>query len=203
MKSDLLCKRGILFDSVHKIQQQFGYCHPSLVMKLVGIYSTSLYGSPLWEYFTPDYLKLTRSWNTVIKMVWNLPHATHTRFLDSLSPIPHLGSALEGKYIGFLNALSNTQKPFLSLLFNACKYDKFTVTGRNIETLMTTYEKRNLKLLLNSHNDVKRKRRYHLEEDECWKISMIKELSLAFKGHISLDLMEEDVTQILEFICTS
>ena len=29
------------------------------------------------------------------------------------------------------------------------------------------------------------------------------ELSLAFKGHISLDFMEEDVTQILEFICTS
>ena len=38
--SDLLRKRGMLFDSVHKIEQQFGSDHPELVMKLIGIYST-------------------------------------------------------------------------------------------------------------------------------------------------------------------
>ena len=203
MKSDLLSKRGMLFDSVHKIQQQFGYCHPTLVMKLIGIYSTSLYGSPLWEYYSPEYQKLTRSWNTVIKMVWNLPFATHTRFLESLSPLPHIGSALEGRYIGFLEGLYRTNKPFLSMLFNSSKFDKSSVIGRNIDMLMNTHDKRNLHSLIQSRQEIKTKRRYPLADEENWKANLIQELSLVLGGHLVLDLNEEDVTSILEFICTS
>ena len=200
MKSDLLCKRGMLFDSVHKIQQQFGYCHPDLVMKLIGIYSTSLYGSPLWEYYSPEYMKLTRSWNIVTKMVWNLPFATHTRFLESLSPMPHIGSALEGRYLGFLEGLTKTNKPFLSLLFNSCKLDMCSVTGRNIDILMSNHEKRNLCSLLQARHDLGRRRRYSIAEGEKWKTDMIRELALVI---IALDFMEEDAQTILEFICTS
>ena len=117
---DLTCKRGILFDSVHQIEQQFGYCHPTLVMKLIGIYSTSLYGSPLWELYSPAYQKLIRSWNTVTKMSWNLPYSTHTRLLEPLSPIPYLGSILESRYLGFLESLSNSNKHFLKQMFETC-----------------------------------------------------------------------------------
>ena len=46
-KTDLLQKRAILFDKVHQIQQQFGYLNPRLVIKLLSIYSTALYGSCL------------------------------------------------------------------------------------------------------------------------------------------------------------
>ena len=40
-KSDLLCKRAILFDKVHQIQHQLGYLNPRLVIKLLSIYSTA------------------------------------------------------------------------------------------------------------------------------------------------------------------
>ena len=115
---DLLRKRGMLFDSVHKIEQQFGGSyHPELVMKLIGIYSISVYGSSLWEFYSTEFQKLVRSWNTVTKLVWKLPHATHTRLLESLSPLPHLGSVLEGRYLGFLESLDMSNKPFLRLLY--------------------------------------------------------------------------------------
>ena len=77
-KTDLLAKRAILFDKVHQIQQQFGYYDPQLVIKLQGIYSTALYGSTLWQLNSVEHLKLNRSWNTAVKMIWDLPHATHT-----------------------------------------------------------------------------------------------------------------------------
>ena len=32
-KTDLLCKRAILFDKIHQVQQQFGYYDPSLKSK--------------------------------------------------------------------------------------------------------------------------------------------------------------------------
>ena len=68
-KTDLLCKRAILYDKVHQVQQQFGYCDPKLVLKLLSIYSTALYGSPLWQLSSEEHSKLNRSWNTAIKII--------------------------------------------------------------------------------------------------------------------------------------
>ena len=86
-KTDLLCKRAILFDKVHQVQQQFGYYDPHLVLRLLTIYSTALYGSPLWQLNSDEHMKLNRSWNTAVRIIWDLPYFTHTRFLESLCPI--------------------------------------------------------------------------------------------------------------------
>ena len=101
-KADLLVKRAIFFGKVHQIQQQFGSYHPRLILKLLSIYSTAFYGSDLWNINTEEYQKLVRSWNTACKMIWDLPHPTHTRFLESLSPVPHL----EPSFIGGTLVLS-------------------------------------------------------------------------------------------------
>ena len=53
-----------------------------------------------------------------VKMIWNLPYATHTRFLESLSPAPHLESTLMSRYIGFIDNLVKTKKNVLSLIFS-------------------------------------------------------------------------------------
>ena len=76
-KTDILCKRAILFDKVHQILQQFGYCEPRLVINLLSVYSTALYGSTLWQLNSEEHLKLNRSWNTALKIIWDLPHSTH------------------------------------------------------------------------------------------------------------------------------
>ena len=117
--------------------------------------------------------------------------------------MPHIGSALEGRYLGFLEGLTKTNKPFLSLLFNSCKLDMCSVTGRNINILMSNHEKRNLCSLLQARHDLGRRRRYSIAEGEKWKTDMIRELALVIRGHIALDFMEEDAQTILEFICTS
>jgi hypothetical protein len=109
-KTDLLQKRAILFDKVHQILQQFGYLNPRLVVKLLSIYSTALYGSCLWQLASAEHLKLNRSWNAAVKMIWNLPHPTHTRFLESLSPVPHLESTLMSRYVGFSDNLLKSKK---------------------------------------------------------------------------------------------
>ena len=109
-KTDLLCKRAILYDKVHQVQQQFGYYDPHLVLKLLSIYSTALYGSPLWQLGSEEHLKLNRSWNTAVKMIWDLPHSTHTRFLENLCPVPHLESVLVGRYIDFIHNLRRSDK---------------------------------------------------------------------------------------------
>ena len=125
-KTDLLCKRAILYDKVHQVQQQFGYCDPKLVLKLLSIYSTALYGSPLWQLSSEEHSKLNRSWNTAIKIIWDLPHSTHTRFLEYLCPVPHLESVLHGRSIGFIQSLSRSSKQLIRFLFYSCSQDMST-----------------------------------------------------------------------------
>ena len=91
--TDLLKKRAILFDRVHQIQQQFGYLNPRMVVKLLSIYSTSLYGSCLWEVDSGQFEKLIRSWNMAVKQTGG----SHTQLVPDLlnnSPAPHLESVL-------------------------------------------------------------------------------------------------------------
>ena len=137
-KTDILCKRAILFDKVHQILQQFGYCEPRLVINLLSVYSTALYGSTLWQLNSMEHLKLNRSWNTALKIIWDLPHSSHTRFLEPLSPVHHLESVLTGRYIGFVHILSKSAKPFIKLLFNHCSSDLSCRSGKNIQFLIQT-----------------------------------------------------------------
>ena len=69
-KSDLLSKRAILFDKVHQVMQQFGYLEPELIVKLLSVNSTALYGSALWQLSSAEHLQLNKSWNTAIKIIW-------------------------------------------------------------------------------------------------------------------------------------
>ena len=120
-KTDLLCKRAILFQKVHEIIQQFGYLNPDLVVKLLTVYSTALYGSNLWQVNSSEHLQLNKAWNTAIKIIWDLPFATHSKFIESLSPVPHVESVLTGRYIGFIFNLLRSSNPALNFIFGSCK----------------------------------------------------------------------------------
>ena len=63
-KTDIRCKRAIFFSNVHQVFQQFGSYEPKLIIKLISIYSTALYGSALWQLDSEEHFRLNRSWNT-------------------------------------------------------------------------------------------------------------------------------------------
>ena len=201
-KTDLLAKRAILFDKVHQVEQQFGYYEPQLVLRLLSIYSTALYGSPLWQLYSDEHCKLNRSWNTAVKISWDLPHSTHTRFLESLCPVTHLESVLTGRAIGFLQNLENSKKELIRLLFNSCSADLRTVTGRNLNFLLLKYGKATRKELFDDRVTIKHTRVYTLPAEENWKVSMMEEISLMKKNHLDIEFDKDALEEILEYICT-
>jgi hypothetical protein len=201
-KTDLLCKRAILFDKIHQVQQQFGYYEPKLVLQLLSIYSTAMYGSPLWQLNSEEHAKLTRSWNTAVKMIWDLPHPTHTRFLESLCPVPHLKAVLFSRYVGFINNLKNSSRVVLKILFNTCVSNLNTVTGQNIGFLLSKFKKLSLDELILDKSKIKNSRVYSLPQEEAWKISLIEEISLFKKNLLDINFDEEELEAILEIICT-
>ena len=184
------------------MQQQFGYYDPHLILKLLSIYSTALYGSPLWQLGSEEHLKLNRSWNTAVKMIWDLPHATHTCYLESLSLVPHLQSVLNGRYVGFVQSLGNPKNKLLPLLFNLTCSDLSTVTGQNVNFLMTKFEKPTLSSLINDRVHIKKSRVYNLRDHETWKIKLIEEISLIKKDHLEVSFEDDDLEEILMHVCT-
>ena len=203
MSSDLRCKRAILFDKVHQLMQQFGHVDPNLMVKLVSVYGTSLYGSSLWQLNSEDYLKLCRSWNTIIRIIWGLPYNTHTRFVESLSPLPHLQSALASRYVGFIQGLSATSNSVLDLLFKMCRNNVSTQTGHNIRELMESFNVFSFDQLLAHKSVIRSTRVYALEESESWKIGLINDIVQIQKGISSFTILEEaEMKAILEFVCT-
>ena len=200
-KTDLLQKRAILFDKVHQILQQFGYLNPRLVIKLLSIYSTALYGSCLWKLASEEHLKLNRSWNAAVKMIWNLPHSTHTRFLESLTSVPHLESTLMSRYIGFIDNLMKSKKSLLKLIFT-CSTDLSSLTGQNVAYLLSKYKKTSLKELTLEKYLIRKIRVYPLQMEESWKINLIEEISLMKLSLLEVEFDMDNIEEILEHICT-
>ena len=82
------------------------------------------------------------------------------------------------------------------------KHDLNSVTGQNVGYLLGKFNKSSLKSLVNSKNEIKTKAVYHLPEHEKWKVNLISEISLVKKEHLDLNFDDEDLEEILEYICT-
>ena len=200
--SDLLQKRAIFYQKVHELKQAFGFYEPAVICELIRIFGTSFYGSPLWKLDSEEHLKLNRSWNTTVKIVFELPFQTHKRFVESLTDVPHVQSILQGRYIGFVENLSNSKKPEMKLLFNLCVHNQQTNTGQNLKFLMDSYSVNSFEELILEKYAIKKARVNPLEKGEDWKPNMIKEICLAKKGFLDIGLENGILDDLLESICT-
>ena len=200
--SDLLQKRAIFFENVHELKQAYGFYEPKVICEIIRIFGTSFYGSPLWDLTSEEHLKLNRSWNTVIKILWDLPYATHKRYLESLTEVPHIQSTLHSRYLGFISNLNESKKPHLQMLFHLCHRNHLSNTGRNISYLQDQYEAETLQDLIRKKQAIKKFRVYPLNEGEVWKIGIIEELSLCKRGCLEIDMEKVDIDAMLEAVTT-
>jgi hypothetical protein len=133
-------------------------------------------------------------------MIWDLPHPTHTRFLESLSPVPHLESTLNSRYIGFAESLLNSKKSLLRLIFT-CSTDLSSQTGQNLAYLLLKYKKLSFKELTSDKNSSKTSRVYPIQREELWKINLLQEISLLRLNQLDVDFDPASLEEILDYIC--
>ena len=97
---------------------------------------------------------------------------------------------------------SQSSPALLPLLFNLTCSDLSTVTGQNVNFLMTKLEKQTLSALINDKVHIKKSRVYKPINDDTWKINLIKEISLIKKDLLEVSFEDEDLEEILMHICT-
>ena len=102
---DLTMKRGSFIGRIHSILQELHFANPLVKMKMFLIYTTSFYGSSLWNIFSGPCERLYTAWNISVRMAFDIPRETHRFFIEEISESEVLkggilGSRIPGTLIG-------------------------------------------------------------------------------------------------------
>ena len=173
-------------------------------MKLVQSYACNIYGSNIWNLFSPECQKLFTSYNVALRTILKLPRTTHRYVLENMTDIPHLYVQLLSRYVTFTRSLLSSSFPvrFLSRL---CVSDLRTVMGRSLLKIAELCG--NVNGIMNiTARDVKKKVRYAaIPSEEIWRIGMISDLRSMLNMDIEnmTDLSQDEMTALLEHACCS
>ena len=78
--TDCRMKCSSFIGSVNKLRAQFGHLQPNIKGKLFNSYCCSFYGSPLWDFNSSSFKKVTTTWNIGVRTILDLPTKTHAAF---------------------------------------------------------------------------------------------------------------------------
>ena len=91
---DLMNKSGKFIGKLYSLRQQLGNIDSIVHTKLVSIYLTSFYGSPLWDLFSASADRLYKSWNIMTRISLDIPRETKTFFIEPVSDSSHVKQRL-------------------------------------------------------------------------------------------------------------
>ena len=172
-------------------------------MKILNIYSTSFYGSGLWDVFGASCEKFYTSWNMAVRNIFNLPWTTHRYWIENISNCLHPQVMLCSRYVKFYQSLISSKKSSVRFLSRLLENDRRTVFGRTLSHLRSECEVAANKEL--SADLVKSKMKYFaVPEVEQWRADPLHELLLARQGHLSIDnFTREEIDCMVDNLCTS
>ena len=133
MDMDIRMKRGSFISSSTDIRNMFSFARPAQVLNAVNLYSAHFYGSMLWDLYGDMAGQVYRSWNTCVKLVWNLPRSTHSYFVDNLlaEDFPSVRKKVLSQYVSFLQRLRRSVSTEVRILSYIAANDVRSTTGKN------------------------------------------------------------------------
>ena len=119
-----------------KLNQEFSFAHPATKIKLNQIYNSHFSGSPLWNLFGPGALGIESTYNKSVKVMLDLPFATHRNLIQPLTGEKHVKLILIRRFLGFMDKIGKSGKAALKMLMSEAKKDARSVTGSNFRNIM-------------------------------------------------------------------
>ena len=177
MKTDISLKRGKFIGKVHSLMQEFHYASKDVMMKLVDTYTTSFYGSPLWDPLSADCDRIYRSWNVAIRNIYGVDRTTHRYLIEPLSKSLHPKIMLLSRLVGFYKAQLKSPKMTIQFLIKIAEKDHRTILGRTLDFIRVKCGLKANEIDKLTPLMVKRKMSYmKIPEQEQWRVPMIDEL---------------------------
>ena len=169
-------------------------------MKLIDIYTSSFYGSSLWDLFSPTCDKLYWSWNVAVRVCFGVPTTTHRYLVEPLSGVQHVKNMLCSRLVKFLDQLKLCGKPAVTFMAMLYMEDRRTTLGKNIARIMAELKGKKL----SCSNIRKHLRYFEIPVEEEWRIKYLEELLDITEKRMSIEnLTSEDAKLMLNALCTT
>ena len=203
MDMDIRMKRAAFIKNSTDIRDLFSFALPGQILGAIQTYSCHFYGSMLWDLFSGMANQVYRSWNTAVKLVWDLPRATHNFFVEHLLALD-LRSARQqvlSQYIGFLGGLARSVSIEVRIMASITAQDVRSNTGRNCRNLELEFSQEPWSWSPSSFNEVYKQ--YELAEQDRWRISYLRDLLYQREDMKACDENTDVVTNLIESLCIS
>ena len=202
MARDIKIKRASYIDKNCELLQEFMFCHPNTRFQTNVIYNSHFTGSPIWDLFSQEAKMLENTWNVSVRRMFELPYATHRYLVEPVSGHLHLKKILIKRFLSFIRQIRKSEKILPKQLLNVIQNDTRSITGSNIRKILLLTKK--VKLEEISDKDVEEIETDAIQEEDMWRVDLIKEINDIKFGHLHIDgFSEEECETILNFACTS
>ena len=202
MTQDIKVKRANFIDKNITLNQEFHFSHPSTKVKINQIYNLHFTGSVMWDLFSKEAVMLENSWNTSVRVMFDLPMQTHRNLIEPVSETKHLKFVLLERFLGFLYQIEKSTKTVPKHLLKFIKHDVRSITGSNLRNLLLLTDKNKIEELC--QDDIKKMKYQQIEENNVWKVNMIKEITnVKFHKLEVQNFSIEELDEILSHLCTT
>ena len=198
---DIKIKRAKYIDKNNSLLQEFHFAHPQTKVKVNNIFNNHFTGSQLWKFGSNELEKFESTYNKSIKIMYDLPVATHRFFIEPLSGVPHMRRILVRRYLSFIENIRRSSKVSLNQLLELVQRDVRMTTGANLRLIMIMAELGRIEDLNLGKVDFE----YHkVKKIDEWKIGFVQEIVDVKQEELNITGMDlAEIEEILEYLCTS
>ena len=144
------------------------------------------------DLMSPNVQLLINSWSVATRYMWDLLLDSHRYFIEELGGI-HAQTILYTRYVTVVQSLARSDKLVVQSIFQKCKENIETVTGRNIRYILDETDSE--KILEIKTSELKRKYKFcQIDNDNLWKVKLIKDLTDLKQGSAFIENHESMLT---------
>ena len=200
-KQDVKIKRAQSITKKIELNQEFYFCHPETKLEIDQIFNSHYTGSPLWNLTSEDVIKLESSYNTNVKIVFDLPYDTHWCLIEPITGRRHLRIILMKRFMSFVSQIKKSTKQIPKQMLRIIREDVRSTTGSNLRSILHQTQKVHVDHLQTS--DVLQLEYHPVQDEDKWKIHIIKEILSVKSNTLEVDeFNDEDLSDILNHLCS-
>ena len=140
--------------------------------------------------------------NNSMKLMMDLPIETHRCLIEPISEVRHAKTTMIHRFLTFIQQIKKSPKNSSKLLLDSILQDARSTTGSNLQNILLQTDKSTVQEL--APNDVLSFIYKPMENNERWKIPIIKEIIEVKNGNLEVDNFSRNkLEEMLDYLCTA
>ena len=203
MDLDAKIKRGRFIEKTCELRETFDFAHPEQVIKAAQVYASDAYGSMLYDLSSSASESFFKSWNTFVKLSWNVPRNTYTYLVENLlaNNFSSLKKQILSRYITFFQSLFTSASKEVRHLARVVSRDARSTVFRNIQLIeqlsgLSPWDFPKFKI----SQQIKK---VSIPENNEWRLSLLKKMLNIRMVEESSMKETESLSKMIDSLCNS